>query len=350
MQPTGLAVLDWLNVGARIRGLGARIDRLYGKACGSGRTVLDVRYAALGAARGLAVHRAALFNVLHEALKSAGVEVETRSEIKSLDGTSVILNQGRRAGSFDLVIDALGANSPLLGQAAGPDNRAGLAYGAIWASLPWPSAAFDPHALEQRYDQASVMIGVLPIGSIGEQHFRQAAFFWSLKAADFLAWQAGGLEKWKDRVRGLWPETSGLLDSILSPDQMVLARYDHHTLALPYGRKLAFIGDSAHATSPQLGQGANMALLDVLALTQALDENPDLSAALDAYARKRRFHVKLYQALSRVFTPFYQSDSLLLPMARDHLVAGLSLVPPVQRLLAGIVSGKIGLNRSLTNR
>ena len=350
LQPTGLAVLDWLGVGQRIRDLGARIDRLYGKACGSGRTVLDVRYAALGAARGLAVHRAALFNVLHEALKSAGVEVETRSEIKSLDGTSVILNQGRRAGSFDLVIDALGANSPLLGQAAGPDNRAGLAYGAIWASLPWPSAAFDPHALEQRYDQASVMIGVLPIGSIGEQHSRQAAFFWSLKAADFLAWQAGGLEKWKDRVRGLWPETSELLESIRDPGQMVLARYDHHTLALPYGRKLAFIGDSAHATSPQLGQGANMALLDVLALTQALDENPDLSAALDAYARKRRFHVKLYQALSRVFTPFYQSDSLLLPMARDHLVATLSLVPPVQRLLAGIVSGKIGLNRSLTNR
>ncbi len=350
LQPTGLAVLDWLGVGTRIRNLGARIDRLYGKACGSGRVVLDVRYAALGEVRGLAVHRAALFNVLQDGVQAAGIEVKTRSEVKGLDGTSVILNQGRREGPFDLVIDALGANSPLLGHAAGPDYRSGLAYGAIWASLPWPSTPFDPHALEQRYDKASVMIGVLPIGSVDEQQARQTAFFWSLKVADFAAWQADGLEGWKALVRGLWPETSALLNSIVSPEQMVLARYDHHTLALPFGRRLAFIGDSAHATSPQLGQGANMALLDVFALTQALKESQDLPTALDAYARKRRLHVKLYQGLSRVFTPFYQSDSLVLPLFRDHLVAALSRVPHVQRLLASIVSGQLGLSRSLTTR
>ena len=127
--------------------------------------------------------------------------------------------------------------------------------------------------------------------------------------ADFPRWQAQGLEPWKARVRALWPETASLLDTITAPEQMVMARYDHHTLALPFGRKLVFIGDSAHSTSPQLGQGANMALLDVLALTQALQENTDLPIALDSYARKRRLHVKLYQALSQVFTPFYQSDS-----------------------------------------
>ena len=79
-------------------------------------------------------------------------------------------------------------------------------------------------------------------------------------------------------------------------------------------------------------------------------ENPDLPAALDSYARKRRLHVKLYQGLSRVFTPFYQSDSLVLPLFRDHLVAALSRVPHVQRLLASIVSGQLGLSRSLTTR
>ena len=168
--------------------------------------------------------------------------------------------------------------------------------------------------------------------------------------ADFAAWHVAGLEKWKARVRSLWPETAELLDTIVSPEQMVLARYDHHTLALPYGEKLAFIGDSAHATSPQLGQGANMALLDVMALTQALQESTNLPAAMDSYAKKRRFHVKLYQGLSRVFTPFYQSDSLALPLARDHLVAGLSRISVAQRLLANIVSGKLGLNRSLTDR
>ena len=84
LQPTGLAVLDWLELGQRIRGLGARIDRLYGKASGSGRVVLDVRYDVLGDERGLAVHRAALFNVLHDAVKAQGIEVETAESCEGL--------------------------------------------------------------------------------------------------------------------------------------------------------------------------------------------------------------------------------------------------------------------------
>ncbi len=345
LQPTGLAVLDALGLGTRIRSLGARIDRLYGRACGSGRVVLDVRYAALGEARGLAVHRAALFNVLHDVVWDSGIEVQTASRVMDLDGTSLVLHEGRREGPFDLVVDALGSRSPLIPYAAGPDHRSGLAYGAIWASLPWPGAPFDPHALEQRYDKASVMIGVLPIGRMLEEAPQQAAFFWSLKTAEFDRWRAQGLETWKARVRSLWPECEGLLATIAHPEQMVLAHYHHHTLTLPFGRKLVFIGDSAHATSPQLGQGANMALLDVSALVSALKQHADLPDALAAYARRRKWHVKLYQALSLVFTPFYQSDSELLPLARDHLVAGVSRIGLAQQLLAQIVSGRLGLPR-----
>ena len=66
LQPTGLAALDWLGLGDDMRKLGAPIHRLYGKAAKSGRVVLDVRYDSLGAARGLAVHRAGLFHVHDE--------------------------------------------------------------------------------------------------------------------------------------------------------------------------------------------------------------------------------------------------------------------------------------------
>lgn len=346
LQPTGLAVLDWLGAGPRIRGLGARIDRLYGRASGSGRVVLDVRYDALGDERGLAVHRAGLFNVLLDAVRAAGIEVETGSRIRGLDGSSVILNQHCREGPFDLVVDALGSRSPLIPHAASPDVRKRLDYGALWASLPWPDSPFDPHALEQRYDKASVMLGVLPIGRQLEGAAAQTAFFWSLKTADFPRWQADGLEAWKANVLRHWPDAAPVLASISAPEQMVLASYDHHTLPLPFGPKLVFIGDSAHSTSPQLGQGANMALLDVMALAEALQSKPDWQAAVESYAKVRRFHVKLYQGLSRVFTPFYQSDSVLLPLARDYLVAGLSRLPLAQRVLASIVAGRFGLPRS----
>ena len=187
------------------------------------------------------------------------------------------------------------------------------------------------------------MMGVLPIGRRFPGDQRHAAFFWSLKGKDYAAWQAGGLETWKQRLRQLWPETEPLLGTITTPSQMTMAHYDHHTLSLPYGNKLVFVGDSAHSTSPQLGQGANMALIDVLALTHALQFNADLQTALNAYARARRFHVKLYQAMSATFTPFYQSDAIMLPMIRDYLVAGISRLPAAQRLLATLVSGKLGL-------
>lgn len=353
LQPAGLDVLDWLELGDGMRQLGAPIDRLFGRAIPSGRIVLDVRYAALANGRnGLAVHRSALFNVLFDAVNGFKLPIETGARIARLEraqnGHPILITEGgRRFGPFDLVIDALGSRSPLMEEASAPARRCVLAYGALWTTLPWSAAkAFDGRALEQRYEKASGMIGVLPVGKRFAGDEPQTTFFWSLKAKDYPRWQAEGLAAWRARVAGLWPETEPLLAEIREPDQMVLASYGHHTLPLPYGPRIVFIGDSAHATSPQLGQGANMALLDVRALAEALAGSGELDEALGHYARARRLHIRLYQALSAVFTPFYQSDSTLLPMLRDGLVAPASRVPLVARGLARIVSGDVALGRN----
>jgi 2-polyprenyl-6-methoxyphenol hydroxylase-like FAD-dependent oxidoreductase len=99
------------------------------------------------------------------------------------------------------------------------------------------------------------------------------------------------------------------------------------------------LGDAAHSTSPQLGQGVNMGLLDALALADALETHADLSDALDAYAAARRWHVRLYQALSMGFTPFYQADGSFLPWVRDHILGKVARLPFAPRLLAATVSG-----------
>ena len=276
LQPTGLAVLDWLGLADGMRKLGAPIHRIYRKAVKSGRVVLDVRYDSLGGVPSLAVHRAGLFHVLHNAVAKAHIEIKMSFQIMSLDGSTLILVKTRREGPFDLVIDALYSRSPLIPFASGPDYRQSLSYGAIWASLPWLGAPFDDQALEQRYDAASVMVGVLPIGQHFPDDLRHAAFFWSLKGKDYKQWKAVGLEPWKQCLRELWPETELLMSTITSAEQMTMAYYDHHTLSLPFGNKLVFIGDGAHSTSPQLGQGANMALIDVMALTQALKLYSDI--------------------------------------------------------------------------
>ncbi len=138
-----------------------------------------------------------------------------------------------------------------------------------------------------------------------------------------------------------WPECSVYTDQIHSFDDFTLARYGHHTLKTPTGQRIAFVGDSAHSASPQLGQGANMALLDAKAIAHALAHNTSVAAALSAYARSRRKHIRTFQALSWMFTPFYQSDSRTLAFIRDHIVAPLANVPPAPWILSNMVSGTI---------
>ncbi|CDX12973.1 FAD-dependent monooxygenase [Mesorhizobium sp. ORS 3324] len=344
LQPTGLTVLADLGLLDEILSLGSRIERLHGTDAKSGRTVLDVRYDARRGRRfGLAVHRAALFGVLYRAARGAEIPVQTNVEIETLERgerARPVCANGKRLGPFDLVVDASGARSRLR---QGLDDKAvprQLAYGAFWASLGWRDG-FDEKALLQRYDKASIMVGVLPIGRPETNSGTMAAFFWSLKPADAEQVRAAGLDAWKARVVSVWPACEAFTGQINSFEQLSLARYGHHTMRLPAGRRLAVIGDAAHSTSPQLGQGANMALLDAAALSHALARTNSIDEALAAYVSARRWHVRIFQALSLSLTPFYQSDSVTLPFVRDWAVAALAKIPPGPQFLAAMVAGTV---------
>ncbi|NJC32806.1 2-polyprenyl-6-methoxyphenol hydroxylase-like FAD-dependent oxidoreductase [Sphingomonas jejuensis] len=342
IQPTGLAVLDRLGLADRLLDHGARIERLFGQA--DGRTVLDVHYAALGHADafGIGTHRASLFAVLHDACRAEGIPIRTGrtvrgSELASGGKRRLLFEDEARSEPFDLVVDMLGCRSRL----APPCVRE-LAYGALWASLDWPPGLFDGAALEQRYRRASVMAGVLPIGTPPHGPAPQAAFFWSLRADRLPAWRDRGLNVWKAEVAALWPATQALLDQIVDPQQLTFARYAHRTLPNPGGDALIHLGDAWHSASPQLGQGANMALLDAWALASALRGAAGVADAIARTVRSRRRHVRLYQWLTALFTPVYQSDSRLLPFARDRIVGPASRLWPATWIQAAMVSGLIG--------
>ena len=339
LQPTGLHVLDRLGLTPRVEACGQRIDHIFGREARRGRVVLDVRYSDLKHPRpAIGIHRAAMFAILHDACVEAGVDFETDREIVGADAGRLTDSAGRRSAPFNLVIDASGARSAI---AAGMGaERRDLAWGALWTTVPWPGAPFDPTALAQVYLGASRMLGVLPCGVLpGAPGAPLATFFWSLKTEIWPEWHALGLESWKDHCLRLWPELAPVMDAITDREQLTLASYGHQTLARPVGDRLAVLGDAAHSTSPQLGQGVNMGLLDAQALADALVRHRDLPTALDAYARARRWHVRLYQALSLGFTPFYQADGRLLPWVRDHVLGKVARLPMAPRLLAATVAG-----------
>ena len=338
LQPTGLHVLDRLGLTAEVEAYGQPLHHIFGREARRGRVVLDIRYGDLKRSRpSLGVHRSAIFHVLHRACLAEGVTFETGREIVSAADGRLTGADGRTSLAFDLVIDATGARSPIA-RALGARRRE-LKWAGLWGTVPWPGAPFDEGALEQVYSGASKMIGLLPCGTRPGEPAPLATFFWSLKGDDHAAWRAAGLDTWKAEVLSLWPEVAPILDTIDDPDAMTLARYGHHTLARPVANRLAVLGDAAHSTSPQLGQGVNMGLLDALALADALETHPDLDDALNAYAAARRWHIRLYQALSMGFTPFYQADGAFLPWVRDHILGKAARLPVAPRLLAATVSG-----------
>jgi salicylate hydroxylase len=342
LQPTGLGVLDELGMLTPLMALGSPIDRIFGRVSSSSRIVLDVKYAALGKGwRALAIHRAALFGTLHDAVVNAGIEIVysaalARAETNGKDA-ALITADGRRHGGFDLIVDAAGANSPL---AVGIARRTALPYGALWVNVPWPERwPGKQNALEQRYRRAIMMAGALPVGSPAPGQPRLCAFFWSMRRDQVESWRANGLDAWKGHVSQLWPDAAMLLESVTDLAQVTFAQYDHFTAHRPCSERLVHIGDAARATSPQLGQGANMALLDALALSRALESNASLTDALNAYVRMRYWHIRTFQWASAMFTPFYQSDGYTLAFVRDWLAGPLSNLPIGQHVLVRLVSG-----------
>ncbi len=335
IQPVGQAVLDALGAGETARALGARIFRMLGHEAENGRPVLDVSYGPEGGERyGLAIHRAALFHALHEAAMARPVTLVPGIAITGRDG-GALLAGATRLGPFDLIVDALGASSAL-----SPIRSRQLPYGAIWGHVDWPDTTLPANGLTQRYRRADRMIGALPIGTLPGDPTPKAAIFWSMPADSHADWLSRGLNAWKDEATRLWPGFAPFLARVTDPAQMTMARYSHGTLRRPWGPGIVHIGDAAHRASPQLGQGANMALLDAMALARALALHP-LPEALRAYGLARRWHVRIYQAMSASFTPQYQSDSRTLPWLRDRVLFPLSTVPPVPSILTRLVRGDL---------
>lgn len=322
---------------------GARIDHLDGRDL-AGRVIMNMRYESWRrSAFGVGVHRASLFDVLYQAALGAGVEIRTGvaiTAIRDFDAPMLIDATGATYGPFDLAVVADGAASKLRGLIRPQTTAPVYPWGAVWANAADPEGRYSG-ALHQRYDRATTMIGILPVGRPPAAQTDQVSFFWSLPVAEMDHFFAGDFAAWQGHVRAIWPDAAPAVDQ-LAPASFARAIYRD----VAFGRwdrgAVVLIGDAAHGTSPQLGQGANLALLDGVELADRVERPTQVSG----YQRARRLQTGPYQLLSRLLTPLFQSRSRFWPWFRTFVFAPLSQAPLLRGHAAHVLTGVFRLGRT----
>jgi salicylate hydroxylase len=348
LQPTGLACLARLGLDGTALDYGQAVTSIYGETS-RGVRILDLSYRELGAhVFGLGIHRGALFSLLHAEVARLGITLTTATEIAcsraTAEGRILIDRLHNEHGVFDLVVDATGVRSPLRAADATIRRERPYRYGAVWCSLPEPADWPHRDRLVQRYEGCHSMVGMLPIGRAPGDSRRLIALFWSLRVQDRARWQAAGVGAWKAQVIEVCPQAEPLLAQINSLDDMTFASYADLQLGRCRGARIVFIGDAGRALSPQLGQGANLALIDAATLADSLRQATSIEAALGLYATARRRHSNFYALASRWLTPFFQSDSRWAARLRDVAFPLMAKLPYLRRHMVQTLSGmKTGL-------
>ncbi len=351
LQPAGLAVFAHLGVLEHALSLGAVVTGLEGRLANQQLLVNSHYVQAEQGLYGLGIHRATLCHVLVNALSTQnfpqkinwhmGVQINSVQQQQGCCVVEGISNSQPFNTSFDLVIIANGARSHLRPKEWVKLDKA-YPWGAAWTIVP-ECLSLDTQILHQFYDGANIMMGVLPTGAMPNAPTeRLSSVFWSLRTQQLHHWMKTEPQRldWLKQVEQRWPEVAQWLSTVIhQPEQWLAANYRDVVMSRFGQGRIGVIGDAAHAMSPQLGQGANMALLDAWALGQACAKAEDLNQLWQYYHQLRASSTHFYQWLSRQLTPLYQSDNQWAAKLRDFSFIWMYRVPYLRKEMAITISG-----------
>ena len=342
LQPSGQEILTQLGLADKVQACSASLDGLDARLA-SGRSLIQLRYSGLDAStRAWGVHRGQLFNCLLENCRASGVQIQNGKRLESFrraaggdaPSVEVVDQNGVVEPGFDFVIAADGSRSKLREASSIPYSKVDYPYAAMWATGPCNRVN---RCLHQVIDGTQRLVGLLPIGS------GQCSFFWGIRTDRYQALLDSGLDSWKREVTSMCPIATELLESIDSFDDLTFSGYRHVRMSHWHTESIIFLGDAAHASSPHLGQGANLALEDAMVFATALRDTRDFGEACKRFTAQRYQKICYYQQLTRLLTPFFQSDIAWLSFFRDIGLPWFPRIPIVRRrmlrTLCGLQSG-----------
>jgi 2-polyprenyl-6-methoxyphenol hydroxylase-like FAD-dependent oxidoreductase len=286
MWCNGVKALARLGVAKKVLEAGSVLERFEVRTH-DGRSLGDCPFAEMAArhhAPSVCVHRADLLAALAEAAAaSAALRLSARCASFAADDSGVTAHfaDGSEARG-DLLVGADGLHSLVRSRLHGdsPPRYAGY---TCWRGLaaPFSHAAIPPGSGFEAWGPGR-RFAVLPCGR--DRVFWYATLNAPPGGSDAPAGRkaevAGLYARWLEPVEAVIQATAA--DAILRNDIV-----DRRPVATWGTGRVTLLGDAAHPTTPNFGQGACMALEDALVLADCLWESRDVGIALRWYEARR---------------------------------------------------------------
>jgi 2-polyprenyl-6-methoxyphenol hydroxylase-like FAD-dependent oxidoreductase len=299
IYPNSLRQLERMGFRDALAGVGARVGRGSEYCRMDGTVVGPILTTDSSGWNGMyGMHRADLLNVLASALPTGSIRTVHRCIGFEQDEAAARLHFANGASAeVDVVIAADGIQSALQRYVVAPQppEYSGVrAYRGLIAREKLPEWRNEAHQVWMG-DGKHFMVFPVRSGTL-----LNYVGFVPTSTETVESWSAiGDRDELAASFRGWDASVATLLEKVETCFWWGL--YDRRPLASWTNGRLALLGDAAHAMLPHLGQGANQAIEDGVALAVLLENRgySEVPAALKSYEKLRRVRTDVVQAEAR---------------------------------------------------
>lgn len=279
-------------------------------------------------ALGYVVENAWLGQCLWKGLDPEVVSWRCPAEVTALqaleDGYRLSLNDDTTL-DCDLAVLADGGRSGLREQLGIHVTTRPYNQSALIANIT-PSEAHCGQAFERFTDEGPMALLPLPES--------RCALVWTRKGMDAKRLAELDERSFLDELQGVFGYRLGALCQVGVRHLYPLSLVEAQEQVRPH---LVVLGNAAHSLHPIAGQGFNLSLRDVQALSEALLAGPQAPgdlATLQAYCERQRLDQALTIGFSDRVTRLFGNNQPLVTAGRNLGLLGLDLLPPAKRWFA----------------
>ncbi len=279
--------------------------------------------------RVLMLDRRDLVETLYHAIQS-DVEVHFATSLtaicQSAQGVEVTATGSQLDGAFDLVVGADGIHSNVRQLVFGSESQYADYLGYYVAAFYMPPVTGSLETGCVVHVEPGVQFGIYPLS---EDRWLVIPIYKSAYEGHIPSDQR--LPALRTHLRNVGWITQQVLDT-LSPDTPIFM--DTATqIKMPQwsSNRVVMLGDAAYCPTLISGQGAALAMAGAYFLTEELNQNSDVQAALTHYEKRLRPYVEKVQTKARRFAPNFVPDSQL-GIAMFNWAIRLIDLPPVTHL------------------